>query len=371
MARTMSLQELKNVRDAGEAFLLDLRKREAYESWKIDGRGVTSANILMSRLMADGPDAYPELPRDREIITVCALGKTALDAADLLEEHGYKAVALQGGMQAWSEWYESVVVADAATYTLVQVVRPAKGCLSYFLASGKSALVVDAGRNVDVYLDLARKHKVKIEHVWDTHVHADHISGGARLAEQTGAVYAIAQGGEGMGDADELVPGMKITVGQVEIATVPLYGHTPDHMGVIINATYLLSGDALFLNGIGRPDLGGQAEAGAKAMYQTLTQVLPQLPGQLIVLPSHFSGDGERQENGEVSAMLSDVLADNGLVAVPAEQAFVAGIIASIGQTPPNYETIRKINTGLAGATEAEAAELEVGPNRCAVKSQM
>jgi glyoxylase-like metal-dependent hydrolase (beta-lactamase superfamily II) len=370
MARTMSLEELKNLRDSGDAFLLDLRKNDAYEGWKIEGRGVTSVNILMSRLLADGPDAYPELPRDKEIVTVCAVGKTAIDAADLLEEHGYKAVALQGGMQAWSEWYEPVVIADEATYTLVQVVRPAKGCLSYFLASGKSALVVDPGRNIDVYLDLAKQHKVKIDSVWDTHVHADHISGATRLAKQTGATYAVAEGSIGTGATAELTPGTKLRVGQVEVVAVPLYGHTPGHTGVIVDATYLLSGDALFLSGIGRPDLGGQAETGAKQLYQTLTNVLPHLPRDLVVLPTHFSGDDERQESGQVSAKLNDVMAENGLLDVGAESTFVAGVIASVGESPPNYETIRRINMGLAGATETEASDLEVGPNRCAVKAK-
>ena len=374
MSKSISVQELHNRMNSLEgAFVLDVRASGAYQDWRIQDNGVVSVNIQNSKLKEHGPQAYPDLPQNREIVAVCAKGVAAQETTDMLSEHGYTIRYLEGGMQSWSEFYYPVQVAKSDDLELIQVLRPAKGCLSYFLASKSDAIVVDPSRHIDEYVRLAAQHGVQIRHVLDTHLHADHISGGEALAKATGAKYWIGEGemqGVTNREFNALKDGLKLEFGSstLEVLAIPTPGHTPGSTSFLVNHTFLISGDTVFVNGLGRPDLGGKAKEWAKMLYETVVTKLNQLSDDVIVLPAHYSDFREITAAGYVGAVLGDLRQSNELLQGGDEDVFTESVAGRAGQTPPNYETIVNINRGLIAISVQEASDLEVGPNRCAVK---
>lgn len=375
MPNSISVKELHQRMSSPEgAFVLDVRASGAYQEWRIQDKGVVSVNIQNSKLKEHGPAAYPEIPKDKEIVSVCAKGVAAQETADMLTEAGYKISYLDGGMQSWSEFYYPVQVSISDDLELLQVLRPAKGCLSYFLASKGEGIVVDASRHVDEYVKLAKANGVQIRHVLDTHLHADHISGGEALAAATGAKYWI--GESEMQGSDRpfhaLKDGLKLEFGSstLEVLAIPTPGHTPGSTSFLVNNQFLVSGDTVFVNGLGRPDLGGKAREWAKMLYNTVVTKLNKLSDDMIVLPAHYSDFHEITDAGYVGAVLGELRQSNQLLQGGDEDVFTESVAGGAGATatPPNYETIVNINRGLVQISAQEASDLEVGPNRCAVK---
>ncbi|WP_274432325.1 MBL fold metallo-hydrolase [Alicyclobacillus sp. ALC3] len=372
--KSINVEQLHNRMQSNEGvFILDVRAGNAYDDWHIQHKNVTSANIQNSKLLNSGPQAYDEIPKDREIITVCAKGSAAMETVGILEKDGYKAAYLEGGMQAWSEFYYSTQVAVTDDFELLQVIRPAKGCLSYVLISKGEAVVVDPARHIGVYQNIAEDKGARIMHILDTHLHADHITGAHELAVATGGKYWIAES-EMQGSPlsyHALTDGLQISFGAstLEVMAVPTPGHTPGSTSFLVNNTYLLSGDTVFVNGLGRPDLGGKAKEWAHMLYETVIGRLNALSDDIIVLPSHFSDFREVTEAGYVGALLGTLRSENEWVrGGDDEDSFTEAVAGRLGATPPNYETIVDINRGVRPVSAQEASDLEIGPNRCAVK---
>lgn len=371
--KTITAKELHDrMQSPKGAFVLDVRAAGAYQEWKIQDRGVVSVNIQNSKLKEYGPEFFRELPKDQEIVTVCAKGESAREAASMLENKGYSVAVLEEGMQAWSDFYYPVQISVSPDFELLQIIRPAKGCLSYLLISKGEALIVDPNRKVSVYTDLAQQKNVTIHHILDTHLHADHITGAHDLVNETGAKYWISASemGGAKRNYNALTDGLKIQFGAstLEVMAIPTPGHTPGSTSFLVNQKYLLSGDTVFVSGLGRPDLGGKAREWAKMLYETVVEKLNQLSDNIIVLPSHYSDFREITDGGYVGAVLGDLRKENDLIRGGDEAIFTEAVTGNTGETPPNYETIIDINRGLRPITDEEATELEIGPNRCAVK---
>jgi len=174
---TISVLELKK-RLAGKRveFLFDLRNQEDFNSWQIEGRDdIETLNIPQEDFVGDEDRFLSRIPKRRRIVTVCAHGDSSSYVAILLQSRGINAVSLQGGMDAWSEFYETHKVRDDPA--IYQIYRVARGCLAYLVISGGIAIVIDAARHVNRIQDLATSLNVRIANVLDTHLHADHISG--------------------------------------------------------------------------------------------------------------------------------------------------------------------------------------------------
>src|SRR5512136_267765 len=187
-------------------FVLDVRNRDEFERFRLEGRSpLPAVNIPYFEMlvlggrdeMLDSVVAYVErdlaarLPSDMPILAVCAKGDTSEFVAQGLRRLGYASANLQGGMKAWGEHYATRALVEGPDLAIYQVSRPARGCLSYLVASAGRAIVVDPLRHLHPYLDLARAAGLTIETVIDTHGHADHISGGRALAARTGASYYL------------------------------------------------------------------------------------------------------------------------------------------------------------------------------------
>ncbi|QQE75361.1 MBL fold metallo-hydrolase [Brevibacillus composti] len=352
-------------------FLLDVRNPEDYADWKIEGKHVRSINIPYFDFLNEDEEVYRPLPRGEEIVVICAKGGSAQMVADMLAERGYQASYLAQGMQEWSQFYQHVQVAREDSLRLIQVNRLAKGCLSYLVASGGEALVVDPNRHIDEYLSLAEREGVRIKYVLDTHLHADHISGGHELAQKTGALYYISSG-EMQGSDRPYVPlesqgRLQVGSAEVKILAIPTPGHTPGSVSVLVNDQYLLSGDTIFVGGLGRPDLGGKAAEWAQALYDTVFTTVAALGDDVLVLPTHYADISEIGEAGYVGAYLGEIRRNNEVMRTADREAFTRQVVHAVGTAPPNYEEIVEVNRGTLHITAEKATELEIGPNRCAL----
>lgn len=370
--KVLNAKELYDKIDSGQpVFILDVRNPEEYKDWKIEGRNVKSINIPYFDFLEENEDNYKDLPKDEEIVIVCAKGGGGDMVAGILAEKGYSVSNLEKGMIEWSQFYHPVTVAADETMKLIQVNRVAKGCLSYMVVSEGQALVVDPARHIGEYKKLAELENAKIVHIMDTHCHADHISGGHNLAEQTGATYYISAGE--MQDSDiryePLEKHRQIRFGSVnvKVLAVPTPGHTPGSVSFLVNDRFLLSGDTIFVGGLGRPDLGGKAREWAQSLYDTVFTKIANLPDDILVLPGHYTDYREINDNGFVGATLGSIRNNNEIMRTENREQFTEMVASDLGATPPNYEQIVEINRGIAEVSAEKATELEIGPNRCAV----
>ncbi len=171
--------------------VLDVRPAAERVEWSIPGSIHLNA---YEALKANDPKALAnaQLPDDRPVVTVCAAGKTSLVAAELLRAQGLEALSLEGGMKAWSlAWNSAEMPVPDGTVRLLQVRRTGKGCLSYVIGAGEEAMVIDASLDSQVYLNLAKRHGWQITSVFDTHIHADHLSRSRQFAERSGALLFL------------------------------------------------------------------------------------------------------------------------------------------------------------------------------------
>jgi glyoxylase-like metal-dependent hydrolase (beta-lactamase superfamily II) len=280
-------------------------------------------------------------------------------------------------MKAWGEHYATRAVVEDRDPAIYQVSRPARGCLSYVVASDGKAIVIDPVRHLHPYLDLARRLGVTIETVIDTHGHADHISGGVALAARTGASYYL-HPYDAVHPLDMLpatIPyqfirdGQVFAVGRHELEAMHIPGHTLGMVALRLDNKYLFTGDSIFIRSIARPDLGGKAEAWAPLHVQSLRRLL-NLPGEITVLPGHFSGLDEADETGRFAAPLDELKKRNdGLVVLQREsdEGFVRYLLESLPKFSPEYVDIKRVNAGLLTPAEQDAATLELGKNVCAL----
>ncbi|HLR63340.1 MAG TPA: MBL fold metallo-hydrolase [Lentibacillus sp.] len=374
MSQPIKTQELaRRVVNREKTLILDVRNKDDVDDWKIEGDSVEVINEPYFNLL-DGLDPITKkLNKDQEVIVVCAKGNSSKMVAEMMEEEGFTNVHdLEGGMKAWSEHLEPVKIADLnGGGSLYQFVRLGKGCLSYMAVSENEAAVIDANRMTDIYERFAEGKGVTIKHTIDTHLHADHISGGRQLAENTGGTYHLPpkDAVEVTFDYAPLEEGNDITVGNTTIKVQPLYspGHTIGSTSLIIDDQYLMTGDILFVKSIGRPDLAGKAEDWVGDLRETLYSRYKVLSDDLIVLPAHYSFVEEMAEDGSVKARIGDLYQRNSGLKVEDEQEFRKMVTENLPPQPNEHDNIRQTNMGKMNPEDEKQREMEIGPNRCAV----
>jgi glyoxylase-like metal-dependent hydrolase (beta-lactamase superfamily II) len=350
--------------------ILDVRSKEDVENWHVEGSQVELHNIPFNKI-EESSDEISKLPKEKPLYTMCAKGNTSKKAAEYLKDQGFEnIISIEGGMASWSEQLEPVKIGDLKNGgAIYQFVRIGKGCLSYLVESDGEAAVIDAARMTAPYENFAKEHSAKITHVLDTHLHADHISGGRKLAESFGAQYHLPPE-----DADEVVfgyepveDGTTVEIGKVEIKAFYSPGHTIGSTSFIVDDEYLLTGDILFIESIGRPDLAGKATEWAEDLHETLYERYDNLSKKLIVLPAHYADIQEMNEDGSVHKKLSDLYERNEGLNIDDEERFIKRVTENLKEQPNAYEDIRKTNMGKITPSEDEQKEMETGPNNCAV----
>ncbi|ATO38834.1 MULTISPECIES: MBL fold metallo-hydrolase [Geobacillus] len=373
MMKEMTVQQMtEKVLNKESLFILDVRNESDFRDWKIEGENFAYLNVPYFELV-DGVDSIVDrLPKDQDIVVVCAKGGSAAFVAEQLAEAGFDNVyTLAGGMQAWSEHLHQAKVYEDDQLKIYQFIRVGKGCLSYMVLSGDEALVVDPLRFIDVYEQVAQQEGVTITHIVDSHLHADHLSGGKALAERTGAAYYLMKSEGAVFDFEPLEQHETIDFENVhlEVLAVKTPGHTPGSVSFFVNGKWLFSGDTIFVGGLGRPDLGGKVAEWAEDLYHTVYEKVAAMADDVIVLPAHYANlDEEINAEGYVGDTLGRIRARNEMMQNKAKDEFIDLVIQGAKtETPPNFEDIVAINRGLKTVDIETQRELEIGPNRCAL----
>jgi glyoxylase-like metal-dependent hydrolase (beta-lactamase superfamily II) len=347
--------------------VVDIRADEDRAQWAIPGSVHVNAYEAL-RAGEPGRLADVTLPLDRPIVTVCNAGRISQTAAAVLSERGFDARSLAGGMKAWSlAWNAAPVPLDYPLARVVQVRRTGKGCLSYVLGSAGEAAVIDPSLPSDVYVSIARTHGWSIRSVVETHVHADHLSRARDLAARAGAALLLPAQERVRFSFEEIADGQRISIGKATITALHTLGHTGESMSYVLNGTAVFTGDTLFTNGVGRPDLHADTEAARRRATELFTSLsrLRQLPDDLLVLPAHtsepvaFDGKPIAATLGEVGVWLAAWLGS--------ESTFVERVTSRLPPTPPNFVRIVELNEADELPT-GDVTELEAGANRCAVR---
>ena len=378
----ITARELADRQDAGTEnyTLIDTRPEDSYSSWRVEG----AVNVpfgpgeTLDEEKREEIDAFTD---GKAILTMCGKGATSTRLASELDANGFEDVAVvTGGMRAWNALYETAdVETTSEDLFITQFQRRAKGCLSYLVGSkyAGEAVAIDPTRHTDQYITMAAEHGMAITGVLDTHVHADHLSGGRDFAARLDVPYYL---GESATERDldyEFAPlgnGETISVGDVEIETLFAPGHTSEIVAYRVGEEAVLTGDSLFLDSVGRTELEfgeDEAEQGARMQYETLHETLLELPAELTVLPGHVTveedGTYANASPGElVGTPLGDVRERLDLADLD-EEAFVERMVENVPEKPDNYETVITINRGTERVESAtEATTLETGANNCA-----
>jgi len=377
MAATITPLELFHEISAGTVpEILDVRNPDEFAAAPVEGRRpVPTRNVPVWRVFEELEDAAA---RTREgAVVICGQGNGSELVAEEFETLGVRTRSLEGGTDAWARLLVPIEITGLpGDVRAWQLQRPAKACLSYVVGvPGGHCIVVDPTRFPQAYLDLAAEHDMTVTHVVDTHVHADHISGGPALSTALGVEYHLPPEDAGgivpfpnrpLRDGDLLDLGSAV----VRAMTMHLPGHTPGTTALLVSEKLLIVGDTVFVRGLGRPDLTGQADQLARDLFRSVHERLEPLDPQTIIAPAHWSSAAEYNAEGLVTTTLEDVFRAT-LLNEKAIERFVEEIVSSLPSAPESYDTIRLVNAGKLAPPEDEMDVLDVGRNQCAASTTL
>jgi len=375
----MPPQELAERLDRGESLqVLDVRAPEKVAAGHVAlGSALDFRAMPNSKLLASSSLDELRLDPARPVAVICNRGNSSNQSTAFLRERGYEAFSVTGGMAAWEMVYVARRLAPTPSLAhVVQIDRLGRGALSYVLVSGGDAVVVDPGRHLDRYDALLAELAATPAAVVDTHMHADYLSG-ARAAAARWQVPYFVHPDDAISPYDStpgrfahqpLSDGDTIAFGRAALHAVHVPGHTLGSVALLADDGLALTGDFLFVRSVGRPDLGGQAEAWAKLLWQSLERVRREWSGDLLVLPAHYASEEERRADRAVAARFDVIAATNAAAQIQDQRAFLDWV-AEHQMTPPDaYRTIKQANLGLVDVSDSDADVLESGPNQCAVR---
>jgi hydroxyacylglutathione hydrolase len=214
--------------------------------------------------------------------------------------------------------------------------------------------VCDPIDDAQSYLRIAEKNGMKIRYVIDTHVHADHISGGRKLAELAGAEYVLHSSAPTRYHFLAVNEGDTLDLGNVKIRVLHTPGHTPEHICLLVTdktrgpeTWFVLSGHTLMVGDLGRTELASSAEEGARALFESV-QKLKALPDYIEVLPGAFAGSVcGRSLSGNPTSTIGFERRFNRAFQVQDRDEFVRYMLENIPTPPANAAAIRAANLGL------------------------
>ena len=229
--------------------------------------------------------------------------------------------------------------------TIKQLYTPCLSEAAYFIESEGEAVIIDPLRDIDTYLKMAEEAKVKIKYIFETHFHADFVSGHLDLSQATGAPIVFGPGAKTQFKVHNAIDGEKFQVGKITIEAV----HTPGH--TLESTCYLLrneagvphaifTGDTLFVGDVGRPDLcSGQlsSEELASMLYDSLQEKILPLANDILVYPAHGPGSSCGKSLGpETTSTIGKEKESNYALQPQTKEAFIAAITTGL-EAPPKY----------------------------------
>jgi hydroxyacylglutathione hydrolase len=253
-----------------------------------------------------------------------------------------------------------------------QIVHDDLGCASYFIGDEHAgvAAVVDPRFEIEAYIELARYLDVRIGHVFETHNHADHVSGHGRLAAATGAVIHVHRLVEPDFAHESFDHGDEFELGSLRIRALHTPGHRPEHTCFLLTDVRrgedpwaVLTGDSLFVGDVARPDLAVERAEGASGIFHSLHDQLLSLPDHIEVWPGHLGGSmcGGPGMDLKVASTIGFERHHNEMLAIEDEQEFVDASVAKLGAQPPNFKAIVDLNHGPLLTDGIELARLFPG----------
>ena len=359
---TNTLQTFLNT--GKEVSILDVRPIEERVEWFIPGSVYFNA---YDKLKANSHDALQGLHLDLTIpvVTVCAGGKTSLIAAGLLQKKGFDVYSLVGGMKAWSLAWNTAKI-SFPDFEIIQLRRTGKGCLSYIIISNKEAVVVDASLPLEAYQEIIQKEGLTLKFVMETHIHADHLSRSKQLAESNSIALHLPIPNKVSFHFEPITGSTEFQIGTVKVKAIATPGHTRESTCYLIDEKVLLTGDTLFVNGIGRPDLKANSDETiekSRLLYQSLQKLLT-FDESTVVLPAHTSQPIDF-DNKPIQTTIGDI-ARNAPILKLSEEEFSNTVLQRIPPTPANYLSIVEKNIK-GDFSDINPIELEAGANRCAI----
>jgi len=249
-----------------------------------------------------------------------------------------------------------------------QITHDDLGCASYLIGDEHAgvAAVVDPRYEIDEYLELARYRGVAIEHVLETHNHADHVSGHGRLVAATGARIHVHRLADPSYEHEPFEDGWELRLGSLLVRAAHTPGHRPEHTAFLLIDTArgqepwaVLSGDSLFVGDVARTDLAIERAAGARQIFHSVHERLLALPDDCELWPAHLGGSmcGGPGMNLKICSTIGYERQHNATLAIADVEQFVAEAVAKLGPQPPNFEKIVALNRGplLTGGVEVPA----------------
>jgi glyoxylase-like metal-dependent hydrolase (beta-lactamase superfamily II)/rhodanese-related sulfurtransferase len=390
--------ELKKKIDSGEdIFILDVRNPEEHESWKVSyDRYQDTALIPIDALSS--PEALKQIPKDKQVVTFCGHGNRSMSAAKMLSEKGYNVKTIEGGLDGWNSVYDiaSITDANSSSVNIWQIRRVSKGCMSYMITShsDKKTVVIDATCEIDNAIDtLVNENDLEITTLIETHMHADHLSGATKLAKKYGSSLYISSLEQYMtkSASDDgininlIKTGDKIAIGDgLVLEAIHTPGHTNGSICLKLQVNgvtkkmdnrleskkdntriYLFTGDTLFVDGIGRPDLHNKAEEFTHNLYYSYQTKILNLPDETLILPAHFSASFEYSK--PIFSTIKSIKERLELLSTP-EDKFVKFVTTNLPPQPMNYEKIVSINKDMISCDSVERS-IEAGPNSCGIRA--
>ncbi len=360
---TISIESLKKLlQEKIPVKIVDIRSQENFDQWHIPGSELLPVN---SALQETDDNIFIDIgfTSDLPVIVVCQEGFLSRKATEQLRDLDIEAYSLEGGIKHWTRVWNTAEMQVNDT-KIVQVRRAGKGCLSYLIINNGEAAVIDAAVEPQTFIDLASDNQAQIKYVLDTHIHADHFSRSKQLAEQTGAQLFIPEQNILKYKFNPVRDGDQITIGKAILKALHTPGHTDESFSYLLNNKIFFSGDLLFLNGVGRPDLKSTNEVTRQKtakLYRSLQKVL-NLPEDTLVLPGHYHQPVSFNGNliGETLKYLKEHLS---LLHLD-ETTFINEILTDMPDTPPNYEQIVDLNI-YGDVGNHDLVDLEAGENRC------
>jgi glyoxylase-like metal-dependent hydrolase (beta-lactamase superfamily II)/rhodanese-related sulfurtransferase len=379
--------DLKNKMDSGEnLYILDVRTPEEYKSWKISYDKLVEPSLVPLDKLSSA-EQIRNIPKDREVITVCSHGMRSKMAAEYLSQLGYNVKSIRGGMVAWNKVNDLALIPSHSDLNLKiwQIRRISKGCMTYLISYFNDAIVIDppCSSAASIY-EIAKKYNLRIKALIETHRHADHLSASMTIAKETGAVLYISPLEE-YETKQTLTNGLEMTFlndgRRIEISNglyfdvIHTPGHTVGSMSFKLEAPpdvnehsereiFLFSGDTLFVDGIGRPDLHNKVDEFSRTLFLTYKK-LSSLPDNTIVLPSHYSKSMKHED--PIFKTIGDIKADVRAFKMD-EDEFISYVTSSIPPQPMNYKRILQLNKDLLLCNRLHLDDLEAGPNSCGIQ---
>jgi glyoxylase-like metal-dependent hydrolase (beta-lactamase superfamily II) len=232
------------------------------------------------------------------------------------------------------------------------------GCAAYLFGCGSQGLcaVVDAQeQDVDAYVAFAASKGMRIAHVLETHVHADHRSGGRALAARVGARHCLHRSADVAFAFAPLDDGQRIELGNTLVRVLHTPGHTPESVSLVVSDLrrgpepwFVCTGDTLFVGAVGRPDLPGHERENAAQLHASVRDKLLALPDGVELYPAHFAGSAcGAGMSGKPSSTLAFEKRWNPLLGL-GRDAFVDEVGSHVPPQPANMEAILRFNRGRA-----------------------